>query len=392
MLLLLGALFALLSSPALGYMEPNTLTGTSCGYCHPSVWVDPPGFWDTQRRPDAGGDCDACHGGYTRTYQAGPHGNYTATSSRCQACHTAHDASGSLKLLPADTIVATCFSCHDGTGGYGVYGTIEARGLTVGGGHSYEETAVIPGGDAATGGSATRTFEGPGGTLICSDCHSPHGQNVVNAFKGDRRRVRVAESPSMDTPRLLRQRPTGAAFSVTDYGSDWCLTCHAGRDSGGAVHNHPVESSSTVASPYTYDNIPILASDEPTSVTVVAPMGGVYFAGGAHWVSEPDAAGNRGYLMPYPRTAQQSGHYPICQQCHEDSREVGTLSADGSTGDAATSTITAADSVQWSSGWVTVTVDNPRFQNFPHETENANMLVETGDDLCLNCHAPAALP
>ncbi len=29
---------------------------------------------------------------------------------------------------------------------------------------------------------------------------------------------------------------------------------------------------------------------------------------------------------------------------------------------------------------------NPRFQNFPHETQNAHFLVETNDDLCLNCH------
>ena len=35
---------------------------------------------------------------------------------------------------------------------------------------------------------------------------------------------------------------------------------------------------------------------------------------------------------------------------------------------------------------------NPTFQNFPHETENPNMLVETNDDLCLNCHPATALP
>jgi predicted CXXCH cytochrome family protein len=39
-----------------------------------------------------------------------------------------------------------------------------------------------------------------------------------------------------------------------------------------------------------------------------------------------------------------------------------------------------------------VTTDNPRFQNFPHETANTRMLVETGDDLCTNCHPPAVLP
>jgi Doubled CXXCH motif (Paired_CXXCH_1) len=36
--------------------------------------------------------------------------------------------------------------------------------------------------------------------------------------------------------------------------------------------------------------------------------------------------------------------------------------------------------------------DNPPFQNFPHETVNAKMLVETNDDLCLNCHPADKLP
>jgi len=30
--------------------------------------------------------------------------------------------------------------------------------------------------------------------------------------------------------------------------------------------------------------------------------------------------------------------------------------------------------------------DNPRYQVFPHESDNPSFLVETDDDLCLNCH------
>ena len=52
---------------------------------------------------------------------------------------------------------------------------------------------------------------------------------------------------------------------------------------------------------------------------------------------------NRGFLMPYPRTAQQDGHAPICQQCHEDSREVGSLSANGMTATAAPAQIARGD-------------------------------------------------
>jgi hypothetical protein len=38
------------------------------------------------------------------------------------------------------------------------------------------------------------------------------------------------------------------------------------------------------------------------------------------------------------------------------------------------------------------TTDTPRFQTFPHEGVNANFLVETDDNLCLNCHPVSGLP
>ena len=102
----------------------------------------------------------------------------------------------------------------------------------------------------------------------------------------------------------------------------------------------------------------------------------------------PDDYGmNRGYLMPYPRTTGaggQDGHAPICQQCHEDSRNVGNLSPDGATARSAPMVITSEDGSS--------TTDNPRYQNFPHETVNRKMLVETGDNLCLNCHPSGMLP
>ena len=119
---------------------------------------------------------------------------------------------------------------------------------------------------------------------------------------------------------------------------------------------------------FSFDNVAVLSSDNPTSTTVLGSM----------------AETNRSYLMPFPRTAEQGTHKPICQQCHENSRDVGVLSADGTFGDANPSVITTPD------GWVAT--DNPRFQNFPHETVNATMLVEVDDNLCLNCHPPVALP
>jgi hypothetical protein len=116
-----------------------------------------------------------------------------------------------------------------------------------------------------------------------------------------------------------------------------------------------------------------------------------------HSIPATNAAGNRGFLMPWPRTLGAEGqgaHLPICQQCHEDTREVGDLAADGS-GTAAPFTGAYGDGLEWddvSKTWVDAIGANPLFQNFPHETENVRMLVEEDDDLCLNCHPMAQLP
>ncbi|GAB4279806.1 MAG: hypothetical protein Kow0056_13470 [Coriobacteriia bacterium] len=323
-----------------------------CGQCHSSHLNGPAKYW-------------------------GPHGEYSTATSKCEICHTIHVASGTLKLLPGNTVKAVCETCHDGTGGNGVYGAIAARGLTVGGGHSIDATNVVPGGDRLTGGSAVATFTGENNYLTCDDCHSPHDSNTVVEYFSDRRRsargYSLQRNEVPESSKLLRQQPTSASTATPEYGSDWCLGCHGGRLPG-TVHNHPVESSETVASYYVYRNVPVVNSDSPTSQTVLGQLGGRPSARGS---------GNRGYLMPYPRTAQQSGHYPLCQQCHEDSRDVGDLTAAG-LADAEPSVVTTLDG--------RVASDNPRFQNFPHETVNENMLVETGDDLCLNCHPVSGLP
>ncbi len=399
------ALIVLGAAPrALGYPEPNTFNNSGCNYCHDAI--------NDLYRVQAGA-CTDCHAsypenggapGYARGEWYGPHGGYTTGSKKCRVCHSVHDApGGGVMLLPGPTVTDTCFTCHDGTGGFGVYGTILARtGIdpqdrnpaTPGAAHRMiDATSTIPGGDAATGGSAQGSFSGTGGVLACNDCHSPHGANTVQAFKGDRRRVR-AGVPAPVTSRLLKRAPTGASAETTSYGSDWCLACHKGRSSSGMALNHPVDSGPGA---FTYARVAILVTDTPTSETTYGPLGGIPFlASMTHtddWPSEPDNSGNRGFLMPYPRTPQQTGHAPICQQCHEDARRVGELVADGTQGDAATATVSAADYVYWNgSTWVTSTADNPAFQNFPHETANDRMLVETYDDLCLNCHPLAQLP
>lgn len=329
------------------------------------------------------GNCNSCHSPGTMTgtgTRFGPHGGYTSTTSACDSCHSVHDATTSFKLLPGATVFATCMTCHDGTTtiGQGVYGAIQGRGLNVASRHRIESTSSVPGGSAANGGAETRAFSGPGSTLTCSDCHSPHGNACVDPFYGERQRSSAWGTLTLQTQnRLLKRRPTSSVTTSTVYGSDWCLSCHSGRNSGmPAVHNHPVESASTYATEsarFHYNRVARLNAGANATATTLGTLG----------------ANNGGYLMPYPRTSQQAGHKPICQQCHEDARNPGSLNATGNAGTVTPYNVTSADGF--------VAGSNPRFQNFPHETTNYRMLVEATatvyyDDLCLNCHPVAQLP
>ncbi len=299
---MLAAAFALVLAPeAVGYVEPSDMDGSAgCTYCH-----DPHGSFI----PDM--PCADCHGdepgglaeGYDQGNFQGPHGGYTTGTTKCSNCHSVHMAGSGVVLLPEPTIVATCFTCHDGTGGWGVYGVIEARtGSAPGGGHSYEETSAIPGGDDSTGGTSTRSFKGPDGTLICTDCHSPHGSNTVAAFKGDRRRLRY-DHPSITSDRLLLQSPTGATTGTAEYGSDWCASCHSGRHSGGMVMNHPVDSTAETSTPFIYrqrGGAGQRRSDCGHDHEHSWRHPGTHTALAHDWPADTDPTGNRGYLMPYP--------------------------------------------------------------------------------------------
>jgi hypothetical protein len=160
------------------------------------------------------------------------------------------------------------------------------------------------------------------------------------------------------------------------YGSTWCAGCHQGRLDNSTLHNHPVE---TETAGFSYDNI-VRVTGAETTATEMGTLG----------------ASNFGYVMPDPRGTLQNGKAPICQQCHEDSRDVGDdvsnypqqistsngfdelfsiEATDGRNAPEATSPTAGGD-------------DNPGFQTFPHESWNYSFLVEENDDLCLNCHAP----
>ncbi len=339
-------------------------------------------------------DCTDCHGAseaeilepgsdpvLSAAIRKGPHGGYIAGTSRCSTCHSTHAAVSTTALLPAQTISDVCTSCHDGTGGGAVYGVIKARtGQDPGATHRIDQAAIIPGG-AADGGDAGGSFAGPGGTLTCIDCHSPHDSQAVEPFLGDRLRADETSDTGFTVPtsKLLRQAPSGAETSVTAYGVRWCASCHEGRllqhaDGSGVIEGHPVAQDDT----YTYASAP-----------VVKDVGSVETELGALGQS------NRGYVMPGPtlveptlKTPLQEGRGPLCQQCHEDARDVGPA--------ARYTNPTLTDAGQefrvTAYGEDASPQDNPRFQLFPHESENADFLVRAPEpaepnSLCLNCHS-----
>jgi len=338
----------------------------SAGSAHAYYYESLPADTPVDEQPT----CIACHGAQTPTSgdASGPHGGYSTTTNKCSACHSVHSApSDGVALLPGATVQATCETCHDGTGGAGVYGVLEMRGIETSATHSMESANAIPGGDPSSGTTATAAFGGLSGMLTCTDCHSPHGTDVVAPFTGDRDR-RGADSPSAATAiastRLLKRQPTTATQTVDVYGSDWCGGCHQGRLSGsGFGGDHPVESTITaggVEPRYWYDRV-VRVTGVGSVATELGSLG----------------RSNFGYVMPdglseeATRAPQQTGHYPICQQCHEDARLVGdTLPR------------------QISADEVFSTTANPTFQTFPHESPNAGFLVEPPDQLCLNCHLP----
>jgi hypothetical protein len=140
------------------------------------------------------------------------------------------------------------------------------------------------------------------------------------------------------------------------------------------TEDHPVAQDET----YTYASVPVVKG-VGSAETELGSLG----------------QSNRGYAMPGPtlgeptlKTPLQEGRGPLCQQCHEDARDVGP------SGRRTNPALTAAGQEfrVTAYGEDASPYDNPRFQVFPHESENASFLVRAPEpaepySLCLNCHS-----
>lgn len=327
--------------------------------------------WDPAPAPLVASSCDQCHsatssGGTSEWDGSGPHGGYIASSSKCQLCHTVHNApQDSVLLLRGATATGMCRTCHDGTGSsIGVYATIEAHGGVVAQEHSMETTSVVPGGSS-----------GLDGVLSCIHCHSVHAANTVEPFLRDSASAFDPAEPVI-SDCLLRSNPIGSApGSYPEYGARWCASCHDQRHSDSVMTmNHPVESSLTwgygdvtstvLPTSYSYDYF-----YDPVAV-------GMGRTNGAYLMAPVDASGDG---------RVESRRDPMCQQCHEDARIV-TQAFQGDY------THRGDPTDPYFNPYLDPAPINPEFLTFPHQTTNDNFLVETGDDLCMNCHSVAVLP
>lgn len=187
-------------------------------------------------------------------------------------------------------------------------------------------------------------------------------------------RVRSAEDTTSAylTNRLLKQRPGKGVANVEKYGSEWCQSCHKGHNT--LSNSWKPDAHSVASGPgnqWNYGNVSKLAGYNNTDDVVTGPLGGDNFG----YVLLEDQNLANGDFRPEPQ--QQA---PICQQCHEDAGDIGG----NSIGFGASNVVTPAQA--FSASLDGNSSGNPQFQTFPHESELDGLLIESGTDLCINCH------
>ncbi len=168
----------------------------------------------------------ATTGFYTRAtgYFSGPHGGYTTTTNKCQDCHSTHYATGSYKLLRADSAAAACDYCHGGGGGSSVNIMMDNEYLNVGDdvsdGVAVTDTTMGKGTGHTLGyqGNAPAdiqpAFSAGSDGLACFSCHSPHGNSarIMTTFSDPGRALGK-------TNAVVKISAGGIGFAVSDDGA-----------------------------------------------------------------------------------------------------------------------------------------------------------------------------
>ncbi len=294
----------------------------------------------------------------SQAFALGPHRNYTDDTQACRQCHAIHEAPSPVGavLLKAtastieQAVLATCNLCH-GAGGPALYKPYVTPPFAVNARHTPTRTLTsisYLGIGAPEAGVATIR------QVLCLACHNPHGTApyTVATFTSDTTYGVSNALLRLPGTASVGYRLPGAGTTGTPgaYGAQWCLDCH----------NRPWAILAHQLGP----------QGQPHPYTATATYEAVWY-----WATPTYAQGKLGgttttYVM-FDR-ASINDPDPICQQCHEDARDV-----EG---------VFRVTTVSY------LNTDNPPYKGFPHQGSLIGFRVETGDDLCTTCHPQEELP
>ncbi len=176
-----------------------------------------------------------------------PHGQYSALTTTCAACHRTHSAAGPALLISADE-TALCLTCHNGTGS--AYNAALGE-ITIGG--KTAPSAAGPLQLTSEGGSATSAhmlgtpFDIPGGPratvpLTCDDCHDPHGNGNYRLLRSQMTWNDLMASTNF-TATVAHRGTLQEKVTYKGGSNQLCTACHidygqhtGGQYSGGTRH------------------------------------------------------------------------------------------------------------------------------------------------------------
>jgi predicted CXXCH cytochrome family protein len=241
-----------------------------------------------------------------------PHGQYSALTSTCAACHRAHTSAGTPLLVSADE-VTLCLTCHDGTGSTynSASGEIRVDGKT-------KPSAAGPLQLTSAGGPATSAhmlgapYDIPGGPkakvpLTCGDCHDPHGNSNYRLLRS--RLQWNGLNAAINFTATLVQRGTPQETVIYGGGSvQLCAACHVdyaqhagGQFSGGTRHSVNVK----VDDKHFSADLP-LENGQVVCLTC-------HYAHGTRVTNTPGSG-----LDQMSTALKRRGDWGMCSQCHFD--------------------------------------------------------------------------